>query len=91
MFIIIVDDFSKMSWIFLIKQKFEFANVFEQFVMFIENHLNTEVKCVRTDNASELTKGDALQFYMQHGIKLQTSCTNTPQQNGVVERKQNTF
>jgi gag-pre-integrase-like protein len=51
MFISIVDDFSKMTWIFLIKHKSEFVNIFRQFVLFIEKQLGTHVKCVRTDNA----------------------------------------
>lgn len=79
LFVTIADDFSKMSWIFLIKHNSEFLNVFKHIVTFIENQLDTKVKCVRTDNANELTKGEALQFYVQHGIKLQTSCTDTPQ------------
>ena len=87
MFVTIVDDFSKMSWIFLIKHKSEFTKVFKQFAVFIENQLDTKIKCVRTDNADELTKGEALKFYRTHGIKLQTSCTETPQQNCIVERK----
>lgn len=47
-----------------------------------------KVKAIRTDNAGELTKGGALAFHFDHGIKQQTSCAETPMQNGVVERKQ---
>ena len=42
---------------------------------------------VRTDNAKELTTGDALQFCLKHGIQQQSSCTDTPQKNGMVKRK----
>lgn len=46
------------------------------------------MKSIRTDNAPELTKGETLDLYLAKGIKQQSSCTETPQQNGVVERKQ---
>lgn len=62
--------------------------MFKDFVCYIENQLNTTVKAIRTDNAPELTKGDAALFYIQRGIKHQSSCVDTPQQNGVVDRKQ---
>lgn len=41
----------------------------------------------RSDNAKELTEGAMKILYKQHGIIHQTSCSDTPQQNGVVERK----
>ena len=60
MLVTIVDDFSKMCWIFLIKHKSEFTDVLKNFVIYIENQLNSKVKGVRTDNAPDLTKGTAL-------------------------------
>lgn len=86
-FITIVDDFSRMTWIYLIKRKSEFASVIQQFILFIERQLNTKVKCIRTENAMELTKGEASNFYNSLGILNQSSYVDTPQQNEVVERK----
>ena len=88
MFITIVDDFSRMSWIFQIKCKSEIPKIFMHFVNLVENQLSLKVKVIRTDNADQLTKGEALKFYLTHGIRQQTNCTDTPQRNGVVERKQ---
>lgn len=79
MFITIVDDYSRMSWIFLVKEKSQFPQVLKQFVTFIERQTGTQVKCVRADNAKELTKGEILQFCTQHGIKQESSCVDTPQ------------
>ena len=42
---------------------------------------------MRSDNAMELCEGDLKKFFTKHGILHQTSCTETSQQNGVVERK----
>ena len=49
------------------------------------------VKVLRTDNALELsTSHTALDFFAFHGILHQTSCVQTPQQNGIVEKKAQT-
>ena len=87
MFITIVDDISRMSWIFLVKRKSEIPKVFKDFVCYIENQLSATTKAIRTDNAPELTKGEVAVFYTQKGIKNQSSCVDTPQQNRVIERK----
>jgi len=42
---------------------------------------------MRSDNRSEFTLGPMKNFYGEHGIIHQTTCVDTPQQNGRVERK----
>ena len=69
MFITIVDDFSIICWIFLINKKAEFTKKISQFVAHVERQLVLKVKCVRTDNAPELTKGEARLFYLNKGIQ----------------------
>lgn len=48
MFVTFVDDFGRMSWIFLIMKKSNFVDVLKQFVALMEKQLNTHIKCVRT-------------------------------------------
>ncbi|CAO2832398.1 unnamed protein product [Amaranthus hypochondriacus] len=51
----------------------------------IERQFDANVKVVRSDNG---TKFNCMRDYFQHnGILFQTSCVDTPQQNGRVERK----
>jgi hypothetical protein len=50
----------------------------------LETQYNCNVKTVRTDNGPEFALHD---FYASKGIQHQTSCVETPQQNGRVERK----
>jgi transposase InsO family protein len=50
----------------------------------VENQFGKNVKVVRSDNGLEFKIS---QFYSSKGIIHQTSCVNTPQQNGVAERK----
>lgn len=69
------------------KLKSDVSTVFPNFVSFVENQFGTSVKCVRTDNAQELCEGDLKMFLLRKGIDHHRSCPDTPQQNGVVERK----
>ena len=86
-FITIVDDFTRATWTHLIKYKSDVVSVIKQFLLYVELHFSTKVLVIRFDNAQELCEGDIKQVYRNNGIVHETSCTNTPQQNGVVERK----
>lgn len=67
--------------------KNESVIILEQLIKYIQNHFKKNVKIVRTDNAKELCQGSMAQLYSKYGITHQKSCTETPQQNGIVERK----
>ena len=49
-----------------------------------------KIKCLRSDNWEEFTSNEFNEFCEGHGIKRKLSVTKTPQQNGVVERKNKT-
>lgn len=83
-FLTIVDDFTRTTWIHLLKYK---TDVMNDFCQYVETQYNTKILCVRSDNAKELVEGAMLSFYKKKGIASQSSCRDTPQQNGVVERK----
>ena len=86
-FVTIVDDFSRFTWVHLIKYKSEVSIVIPQFAMFVATQFDATIKCIRTDNALELCAGTMKDFYLSKGIRHESSCPHTPQQNGVVERK----
>lgn len=71
----------------MIKHKSDYVSVIKDFVAYALRRFSSKVKVLRTDNGLELTEGLALKFYRESEIELQTSCRDTPQQNGVVERK----
>lgn len=80
----IVDDHSRSTWVFLLRNKHEVLTVFPNFIHQVENKYNTTVKSVRSDNAPELR---FTQFYRDKGITPYHSCPETPEQNSVVEMK----
>jgi hypothetical protein len=83
-FLTIVDDFSRFTWLILLKGKNEVAAQVQNFIHLVENQFDCRVKTVRSDNGLEFSIPS---FYASKGIVHQTSCAYTPQQNGRVERK----
>ena len=53
----------------------------------VENEMDSRIKCLRSDNGGEFTSKEFMDYCSNHGIKRQFSVARTPQQNGVVERK----
>ncbi|KAL2936157.1 Retrovirus-related Pol polyprotein from transposon RE2 [Bienertia sinuspersici] len=79
MFLTIVDDYSRHTWVFLIKHKSDVVDILENFIVLIENQFGKTIKCIRSDNAKELGEGRMLSIYLKKGIIHQTSCVDTPQ------------
>ena len=83
-FLTLVDDHSRSTWIYLLKHKSEARTFLIHFIHLVANQFSKTVKIIRSDNGPEFKISD---FYSSKGIIHQTSCVNTPQQNGVAERK----
>jgi transposase InsO family protein len=49
------------------------------------------IKKIRSDNGTEFKNSQIERFLEEEGIKHEFSSPNTPQQNGVVERKNRTL
>lgn len=82
-----MDDYSRLTWLYMLHDRSEFLHVFQLFHHEVTNQFNTSLKILRTDNALEYTQKSISLFCSNLGIIHQTSCTYTPQQNGVAERK----
>ncbi|XP_038875054.1 uncharacterized protein LOC120067579 [Benincasa hispida] len=78
----------------LSKKKMEKSEVFEIFKRFkarVENESNHTIKAMRTDQGGEFTSNEFKQFCDEKGIPRPLTVLRTPQQNGVVERKNRTI
>nr|XP_019703534.2 uncharacterized protein LOC105038855 isoform X1 [Elaeis guineensis] len=62
------------------------STVFSNFCSMIKNQFGVNIKRFRSDNAKDYFN-QILTPYFQKGIVYESSCINTPQQNGVAERK----
>ncbi|GKB90804.1 ribonuclease H-like domain-containing protein, partial [Tanacetum coccineum] len=86
-FLTIVDDYSRAVWVYLIKSKDEVFNVFANYINLIHNQFDVKIKTARSDNGTEFVNKKMYELFSDLGIIQQTSCTHTPQQNGIAERK----
>ena len=83
-FLTIVDDYLRFTWIYLMHTKAETCQTVMNFYTYIETQFNRKVKAIKSDNGPEFLMHN---FYASKGIIHQTSCIETPEQNGIVERK----
>ncbi|KAJ9557475.1 hypothetical protein OSB04_012089 [Centaurea solstitialis] len=83
-FLTLVDDHSRFTWLYLLKQKSDAVNIILQFFAMIGTQFGKTIKMFRSDNAKEL---DFDEFFKKKGVIHQKSCVACPQQNSVVERK----
>ncbi|KAK3015718.1 hypothetical protein RJ639_005918 [Escallonia herrerae] len=86
-FVTFVDDFPRMTWIYFMKNRSEVFTHFSAFCAVIKTQFDVHVHILRSDNAKEYMLGSFQNYMNQHGILHQSSCANTPAQNGVAERK----
>ncbi|KAK1650391.1 hypothetical protein QYE76_068196 [Lolium multiflorum] len=89
--LVIVDDYSRYSWVFLLKSKDETYREFIIFTKKAQRMYESEIKAIRTDNGTEFKNYTMQEFVDDEGIKHEFSAPYTPQQNGVVERKNRTI
>jgi len=89
-FLLFIDDYTRMCWVYFIKLKSEVFDVFKQFKALVENQCNLKVKALRSDNGGEYTSRQFAEFCKSAGIEHQLTLPYTPQQNGVSERKNRT-
>jgi len=83
-FLTIVDDMSRSTWVYLLKNKSDTQRSIESFYNLVNTQFGTRIKYLRSDNGTEFQLTD---FYRKNGIIHQKTCVKTPQQNGIVERK----
>jgi transposase InsO family protein len=86
---LLVDDYTRMTSVFFLKNKSEDFENFKIYKEMVENEMDSKIKCLRSDNGEEFTSKEFMDYYRSHGIKREFFVTRTPQHNGVLERKNN--
>jgi hypothetical protein len=86
-YVLFVDDYSRFTWLYPMKLKYEFFNIFLRFQKFVENQHSTRIKIFQSDCGAEFTSNCFQAQLHTSGIHHQLSCPHTPAQNGRAERK----
>ncbi|KAI5322684.1 hypothetical protein L3X38_031756 [Prunus dulcis] len=89
-FMLLIDDFTRMIWVYFLRYKSDALNCFRKFKSMVELQSGYKVKCIRSDRGGEFTSSEFNKLCEEVGIQRQFSMAYTPQQNGVVERKNRT-
>ncbi|WVZ48786.1 hypothetical protein U9M48_000195 [Paspalum notatum var. saurae] len=80
-----IDDFSKFTWLYLIKHKSEVFQKFQEFQSLVERTFDRKILAIQTDWGGEYEKLNP--FFTRLGISHHVSCPHAHQQNGSAERK----
>ncbi|GJY24210.1 retrovirus-related pol polyprotein from transposon TNT 1-94 [Tanacetum coccineum] len=89
--LVIVDDYSRYTWTLFLRSKDETPEVLKDFLTMIQRNLQAQVIIVRTDRGTEFLNKTLHAYFKEEGIEHQTSTPRTPEQNGVVERRNRTL
>ncbi|GJT07908.1 retrovirus-related pol polyprotein from transposon TNT 1-94 [Tanacetum coccineum] len=88
---VIVDDYSRFTWVKCLRSKDEAPDFIIKFLKMIQVRLKVPVRRIRTDNGTEFVNQTLREYYEKVGISHETSVARSPQQNGVVERRNRTL
>ena len=86
-FVTFIDDHTRLTWLYLITKKSDIKEVFVRFHKMIETQFQTKIRILHFDNGTEFFNEPLTTFLHDKGIVHQATCRDTPQQNGVAERK----
>ncbi|GJT46529.1 retrovirus-related pol polyprotein from transposon TNT 1-94 [Tanacetum coccineum] len=89
--LVIVDDYSRFTWVYFLHTKDETAEIIKNFIARVHLNYNAKVHKIQTDNGTEFKNATLKAHYEKLGIMQQFSIARTPQQNGVVERRNRTL
>ena len=82
-----IDDHTRLCWVYLMREKSEVERIFKEFYRMIENQFQTKINILRSNNGIEYFNKVLDTFSNEKGILHQFSCSDTPEQNGIAERK----
>lgn len=77
-------------WVYMLKYKDQALEMFKRFKALVEKEAKDTIKTLRTDRGGEFTSKEFNDFCANAGIKRHLTAPYTPQQNGVVERRNRT-
>jgi hypothetical protein len=86
-FMTLIDDYSRYTHLYLLKNKSEAACKIKEFVKFTQTQFKATLKIIRSDRGGEYMGQELREFLTNEGIGVQLTAPYTPQQNGCAERK----
>nr|GEZ19300.1 retrovirus-related Pol polyprotein from transposon TNT 1-94 [Tanacetum cinerariifolium] len=87
------DGYNFYTWTYVVPcgSKYETPEVLIDFLRLVQRGLHAQVRIVRTDKGTEFLNKTLHAYFASEGILHQRSVALTPEQNGVVERRNRTL
>jgi transposase InsO family protein len=90
-YVYFIDDYSRKTWVYFFKSKYEVFSKFKEFKALSENLSERKIKILKLDNGGEYTSKEFANFCKYVGIKRELTTPYNPQENGVAEIKNRTI
>jgi transposase InsO family protein len=89
-FLLLVDDLSRYMWVVVLSSKWETMDTIRRAQATVEAECGRKLRVLRTDNGGEFTVVEFVLYCVDEGVQYHYSAPYSPQQNGVVERRNQT-
>ena len=86
-FVTFIDDHTRLCWVYLMREKSDVEHIFKEFYRMIETQFQTKINILRSNNGIDYFNKVLETFLNEQGILHKSSCSDTPEQNGIAERK----
>jgi transposase InsO family protein len=90
-YVYFIDDYSRKTWVYFLKSKYEVLGKLKEFKALVENLSERKIKILSSDKGGEYTSNEFGSFCGDVRIKRELTTPYNPQQNGVAERKNRTI
>jgi transposase InsO family protein len=82
-----IDDHTRKVWVNFMKHKGEMFQHCLNFKAMVEKEKGVNIKCLRSDGGGEYFSNEFSEYLREQEIQRKYSCSYSPWQNGIVERK----
>ncbi|CAI7792815.1 unnamed protein product, partial [Closterium sp. NIES-53] len=86
-FLVVVDDYSRCTTVFLLAKKSGVTSTLIRWLLTTADTRGRRVSCLHSDRGGEFRSGVLARFCRKKGIRQSWTLPESPQRNGVVERR----
>ncbi|CAI5477130.1 unnamed protein product [Closterium sp. Yama58-4] len=86
-FLVVVDDYSRYTTVFPLARKSEVTSTLIRWLLTTQDTRGRRVSCLHSDRGGEFRSGILAGFCREQGIRQSWTLPESPQQNGVAERR----
>jgi hypothetical protein len=90
-YVTFIDDFSRWLHIEFLESKSDVFNAYKRFEAWCETQFGVRIKVLHSDRGGEYTGNEFQDYLKSRGTEIQLTVHDTPQHNGVAERRNRTI